>query len=406
MTITPSAVPTRTSAVTARSNNAAATVPAAFGEPAPSAHGSPSPDPDRPVLDRSVRLDEDALHILDRRVFPHCESWVVARSDTEVAEAIRNMVTQSSGPTYAALAALVLTARRHTADDPQRAVAAVRLAGIRLIAARPTNNSVRDAVTAVLADLLGVAEHADTPQIVGIVERGAARQDESYRERSRALAEHAVTLLDDGAHILTHCWMDTYLIELVRAARRAGKRFRNAATETRPYLQGARLTAHTLAEMGQQVTLVTDGMAAAVLSPHGTLGRIDALVTAADRVSMDGHVFNKVGTLGAAVAAHAFGVPYYALIQAPDPRAPTAADVVVEERDGAEILYTQGMRTASPLVSRAHYPAFDVTPPRYTTFVVTDRGPFAPTAMADYFGQDGSVHGGRPAPGAGRKAAA
>ena len=384
MTLTPSADPTRI----------------------PGRHDSQNPVPGSPVLDRSVRLDGDALRILDRRVFPHRESWVVARSDTETAEAIRRMVTQSSGPTYAALAALVLTVRRHAAGDPRHAVAAVRSAGDRLIAARPTNNSVRDAVTAVLADLADVAEDADTPQIVAVVERGAARQDESYRERSRALAEHAVALLDDGARILTHCWMDTYLIELVRAAHRAGKRFRYVATETRPYQQGARLTAHTLAEMGQEVTLVTDGMAAAVLSPHSTLGRIDALVTAADRVSMDGHVFNKVGTLGAAVAAHAFGVPYFALIQAPDPQAPTVADVVVEERDGTEVLYTQGVRTASPLVDRAYYPAFDVTPPRYTTLVVTDRGPFAPTAMAGYFDQDGPMHGGRPAPGAERKTAA
>src|SRR5690606_814790 len=160
-----------------------------------------------------------------------------------------------------------------------------------------------------------------------------------YRERSRALAAHTVALLDDGARILTHCWMDTYLIELVRAADDAGKRFRWVATETRPYLQGARLTAHTLAEMGQDVTLVTDAMAAAVLSPHSSLGRVDALVTAADRVSMDGHVFNKVGTLGHAVAAHAFGVPFYVLVQAPDRQAPTAADVVVEERDPDEVFH-------------------------------------------------------------------
>jgi methylthioribose-1-phosphate isomerase len=338
-----------------------------------------------PVLDRSVRLEDDAVLILDRRVFPHRVEWVAARTDAEIADAIRRMVTQSLGPGYAAAAGLALVARQQAGAAPAAARAALRMAGARLAAARPTNNIVRDIVAAVAARLEALPADADTALIAATAERAAADQDEYYRARSRTLAQHAVVPLDDGARILTHCWMDTYLIELVRAADRAGKRFRYVATETRPYLQGARLTAHTLAEMGQDVTLVTDGMVAMALSPYSTLGAVDALVTAADRVSMDGHVFNKVGTLGAAVAAHAFKVPYYALIHAPDPQAPTAADVIVEERDGAEVLSTQGVRTASPLVLRGHYPAFDVTPPRFVSRIVTDRGPFEPSRVAGYW---------------------
>ena len=93
-----------------------------------------------------------------------------------------------------------------------------------------------------------------------------------------------------------------------------GKRLRFVCTETRPYLQGARLTAETLGEMGVDTTLITDGMGAAVMST----GDVDVLLTAADRVTMDGHVVNKVGTLGLAVAAHAFDVPFLAMVQAPD----------------------------------------------------------------------------------------
>jgi methylthioribose-1-phosphate isomerase len=227
-----------------------------------------------------------------------------------------------------------------------------------------------------------------------LVEREADAQARYFRRRCTLLGQHAADLLEDGALLLTHCWMDTYLIEFVRAAHRAGKRFRYVATETRPYLQGARLTAHTLAEMGQEITLITDGMVAAVLSPYSALGRVDALVTAADRVSMDGHVFNKVGTLGAAVAAHAFDVPYYVLIQAPDPLSPTAKDVVVEQRDGEEVLSVQGVRTASPLVARGYYPAFDVTPPQYVTRIVTDRGAYAADAVSGYFDAGGDARGG------------
>lgn len=341
-----------------------------------------------PILDDSVRLEDDAVRILDRRDFPHRVEWVTARSAAEVAAAIREMVTQSSGPTYAACAGLALTARQVVAASPAAARAALVAAGEVLVAARPTNNSVRDAVTDVLSQIADLPADASTAETVSAAESAAHARAQSYRDRSRSLAEHAVALLPDGSRLLTHCWMDTYIIELVRAAERAGKRYSYVATETRPYLQGARLTAHTLAEMGQDVTLITDGMVAAVLSPHSTLGRIDALVTAADRVSMDGHVFNKVGTLGAAVAARAFDVPYYALIQAPDPQAPTASDVIVEERDGDEVLHTLTARTASSLVTRGHYPAFDVTPPRFTTLIVTDRGPFEPASVADYYQQE------------------
>jgi len=362
-----------------------------------------------PLLEGSVRLESDAVLILDRRVFPHQVAWVAARSAEEVADAMRRMVTQSTGPIFAALAGLSLTARQHAAgagpgyrSGSVGAVAsAVRRAGALLAGARPTNNSVGDVVRAVLGALDAALAQAradgdaggDGAGVAAAVQRAAEEQAAFFRRRCRALGEHAAALVPDGALLLTHCWMDTYLIEFVRAAARAGKRYRYVATETRPYLQGARLTAHTLAEMGQEVTLITDGMAAAVLGPGSALGRVEALVTAADRVSMDGHVFNKVGTLGAALAASAFGVPYYALIQAPDPLSPTAGDVVVEQRDGAEVLGVAGVRTASPLVARGYYPAFDVTPPRFVTRIVTDRGAFEAARVAEYFdGGRGPAH--------------
>jgi methylthioribose-1-phosphate isomerase len=207
--------------------------------------------------------------------------------------------------------------------------------------------------------------------LVAAVAEGARAGDERYRSRSAALGRHTAELLPDKATVLTHCWADLYLVELVRAA--AGKDLAFICTETRPYLQGARLTAETLAEMGADTTVITDGMGAAVLSG----GTVDALVTAADRVTMDGHVVNKIGTLGLAVAAHAFGVPFHAMVQAPDRLAPTAADVPIEYRDGTEIVNRPGIRGL--------YPAFDITPPRFVSTVVTDRGPFDPRQLADYY---------------------
>jgi methylthioribose-1-phosphate isomerase len=338
-----------------------------------------------PALDDSVRVENGVVRILDRRVFPESVSWVTANDAEEVAAAIAAMVTQSSGPLFAAYAGLEMTALQVAGLTPDAARERMRAAGSAIQDARPTNNHPREAVSRVLAAIEGVSS---TRELVDAAIEAARSGAEHYRTRSHRLGVETAALLPDGARILTHCWMDTYLVEFVRAAREAGKRFDWVATETRPYLQGARLTAHTLAEFGEHVTLITDGMGAAALAPGSSIGPIDALVTAADRVSLDGSVVNKVGTLGLAVAASAFEVPFYALVQAPDPDAPTAADIVIEERDPAEVLHTLGRRTASGLVTEAWYPAFDVTPGRFVTRIVTDRGSFEPQRVGEYFAGD------------------
>jgi methylthioribose-1-phosphate isomerase len=331
-----------------------------------------------------VRLDADAVRILDRRVFPHDEAWVEARTVEQVTAAIAEVATDGAGSLYAALAGMVLVARQHSAHRPGYLLAALRQAASRLTAARPTNNLVRDGVADLMVDLRELIDRGGTSAIVARVEDSAARLDRRYRERARAVGWQMAALLDDGARVLTYGWMDTHLMALVRASGEAGKTFRYVVAETRPYLQGARLTAHTLAEMGQPVTLITDGMIATVLGPLSTTGRITALLTAADRVCMDGHVVHTVGVLGAAMAAHAADVPYYVLANAPDRRAPTAADVLMEERDGDEVLTTLGERTASPLVHAGYYPAFDVVVPQFVHRVVTDQGPLAPKELIGY----------------------
>jgi len=332
-----------------------------------------------PVLANSVRLADDGVHVLDRRNFPFERTWVRCTTVEDVAKAIEDMVTQSSGPYFAVLWGLVLAAREAAALDAADARAHLGRAAARLESTRRTNNHLRKAVAAVLT-AVDAAGPTTGVALEAAALAGAKAGDERYRSRSRALGTSTAALLADDACVMTHCWADLYLTETVHAAHRAGKRLRFICTETRPYLQGARLTAETLAEMGVDTTVITDGMGAAVLSS----GEVDALITAGDRVTMDGHVVNKIGTLGLAVAATAFDVPFHALVQAPDRLAPTAADVPIEYRPGDEVLSTLGRRTASDRV-RGLYPAFDITPPRFVTSVVTDRGVFAPTALADYY---------------------
>lgn len=340
-----------------------------------------SGDPD---LANSVRLTEDSVELLDRRVFPFERVWVRCRTVEEVAKAIEQMVTQSSGPYFAALWAMVLAAREAASLDATSARTALDRAAHRLIASRPTNNHLAKAVAIVLSEVDSVSARAGA-DLVAAALAGARAGDKRYRARCRALGEYTADLLPDDARVLTHCWADLYLIETVAAARRRARSLSFFCTETRPYLQGARLTAETLAEMGVPTTLVTDGMGGSLFSQ----GLVDALVTAADRVSMDGCVINKVGTLQLAVTATAFGVPFHAQVQAPDRTAPTAEDVPIEYRDGDEVLRTLGRRTASDRV-RGLYPAFDITPPEFVTTVVTDRGAFRPDELARYYAEERS----------------
>jgi methylthioribose-1-phosphate isomerase len=335
----------------------------------------------RPVLWDSVRPTESGVRILDRRVYPFERRWVDCATVEDVAVAIERMVTQSSGPLFATTAGMALAARDAVGLAPEAAAEHLRSAGRRLVATRPTNNAIRDAVAAILkATVDGPLAGLDGTELKAEVERAAREHDEAYRARSMALGTHAASVLPDGTRVLTHCWADFYLMATVEAARRDGKDLEFVCTETRPYLQGARLTAATLVEYGYTPTVVTDGMVPAALSA----GLADVALTAADRVTLDGHVVNKVGTLAVALAAREFGVPFYALVQAPDRQAATAGDVELEQRDGDDVLHTLGVRTAAH-GTRGFYPAFDTTPPRLVTRIVTERGIFEPERVADHY---------------------
>lgn len=340
--------------------------------------------PSAAALDSSVVLDGDVVRILDRRVFPAQQNWVTAHTPAEVAGAIRDMVTQSSGPLYAACVGMALAAHQAAGLGVDAARAALVEAARLLAHARPTNAHPRDAVARILA---AAASASTTAALVDAVIAEAEAVESDYRQASLQIGRATLSLLPERARILTHCWADAYLFGLVAAAAEQGRTIEWVATETRPYLQGARLTAHSLRELGQRVTLITDGMAAAALaSPNGVgNGPIDAAVTAADRVSMDGCVVNKVGTLAVAAGAHAAGIPYYSMIEAPDPSTPTGADILIEDRDPNEVLEVLGDRVASPLVTEAWYPAFDLTPARLVTRIATAHGVFAPDRVADHF---------------------
>jgi methylthioribose-1-phosphate isomerase len=194
----------------------------------------------------------------------------------------------------------------------------------------------------------------------------------------RAMGARGAELVPDDATVLTHCNAGALAtggygtaLGVIRAAREAGKRVRVLADETRPYLQGARLTAWELARDGVPVEVITDGMAAHFFAR----GAIDFVVVGADRVARNGDVANKIGTYGIACLARVHDRPF--MVAAPsstlDPKTATGADIVIEERSSDEVVRIGGARIAPEGVTARH-PAFDVTPARLVTSLVTERG--------------------------------
>jgi len=325
-----------------------------------------------------ARYEKGHVYILDRRIYPFETHFVHCRTYEDVAVAIEDMVTQSYGPALAASYGMAQAAHQSAKGSGERIEAELEKACARLIATRPTNNLIRLKVEHLLdTGKLALNRGEDVEQaLLKEIESDLARGD----ERSSALGNFAAGLIRDGDTILTHCWPDSSIVYTAMTALNQGKKLKAFCTETRPYLQGARLTADALAEMGVDTTVITDNMPAALMSR----GMIDSFFAGSDRVTMSGHVINKIGTLQVAICAHTFGVPFYAFIYGPDQEALTPEDVTIEERDPNEVLYCLGKRTATPR-AKGYYPAFDITPPQYVSALVTDRGIFSPYTAGDYY---------------------
>lgn len=327
-----------------------------------------------PTLHReSVILAEDCVKILDRRVFPFEKRFEVCKTVGEVADAIASMVTQSNGPFYAAGAAMVLSARLAESLAPAHRIKMLEDDAARLVKTRPTNNNISSAVAFAVRF---AKESVDNNGFALEIENAVRADWTARREALATVGQYAASLIQDGDRVMTYCWSEGAIMETMASALRSNKRITLICPETRPYLQGSRLTAHSALEMGIDAVVITDGMCAHAMA----VGRANILMTAADRVTASGHVINKVGTLNAAIAARHFGVPYFATVLEPDLAALRPEDVCMEERDPEEVLHSLGHRTASPL-AKGWYPAFDVTPPELVSAIVTRHGIFAPRAL-------------------------
>jgi len=316
--------------------------------------------------------------ILDRRAYPAREEFVRCITYHEVAQAIADMVTQSGGPWLAAALGMVCAAREAKNHPPARAKERLNQAADVLIHARPTTSSNMEIhIRRILKKALDALERDEDAEAITF-EYVRKNLDNRYRN-SRKMAMFAVDLLPDEITILTQCYAETLIGFLLLVSQERGKKVSLICPETRPYLQGARLTASVACDMGVPVTVITDNMPAYILSK----GMAQVFISAADIITMDGYVVNKIGTFQIALAAHFHGIPYFALGM-PSARYPTLKEVAIEERNPEEVLHAMGIRTVKTGV-RGYYPAFDITPPGLVSAVITPKGVFAPCDMKRYF---------------------
>ncbi|MCC6955619.1 MAG: S-methyl-5-thioribose-1-phosphate isomerase [Anaerolineales bacterium] len=326
-----------------------------------------------------ARYEDGVVVIGDRRKYPFEKAFVRCADVECVARAIEEMVTQGGGPSNAALYALAMAARQAAGNPAARQREILEAARQRLVRTRPTNTALaRRLEKAMEVVETCLAEGGDVEAtLLHWIEQ---MRDTNYKNYAVA-GELGASLIDDGDGILTMCFAETSFLLALALAKKAGKHMQVFTPETRPYLQGARLTAPSVHELGIKVQIIGDNMPAYVLSQ----GKVQKYFTAADLVTLDGHVVNKVGTFQNAIAANYHGVPYFVFSWGPDKFKPDRASIEIEERDPAEMRNCRGAATTSAEID-AYYPAFDITPPHLVAGVITQYGILSPYDLQRFFG--------------------
>ncbi len=307
----------------------------------------------------TLRWSGDALELLDQRLLPERTEYVTCRSASEVAGAIRDMVVRGAPAIGCAAAFGIALDARRGADlsAAHEALAQSRPTAVNLFWALARMKKVRGA------------------QAIEAEARAIYEEDLAV---NRAIGAQGARLIQDGARIMTHCNTGALAtaghgtaLGVIRSAHELGRKLTVIANETRPYLQGARLTAWECVQEGIPVTLVTDSMAGFLMSR----GEVDLVIVGADRIASNGDVANKIGTYTLAVLAKRHGLPFY--VAAPrstfDPKMADGTAIPIEERAPDEVTGYRGVRWA-PRGIAVRNPAFDVTPAELITGLICEKG--------------------------------
>jgi methylthioribose-1-phosphate isomerase len=321
----------------------------------------------------TIEWTREGVVMIDQTRLPHETAFVTCRSYTEVADAIRNMVIRGAPAIGVAAAMGIALGALHSENlDAEMPTICDSLAKT-----RPTAVNLFWAIDR-MRDLYFSLHGASTDEI----RTRLIAEAQSIREQdiaiNQAIGRNGAPLVPDGKTVLTHCNAGALAtagygtaLGVIRAAVSMGKKIDVFADETRPFLQGARLTAWELQRDGIETTLITDSMAGHFLKS----GRIGCVVVGADRIAANGDVANKVGTYGVAVLAKENNVPFYvaAPVSTLDLSLGSGDSIPIEERAALEVTHVRGVPVAPEGILVAN-PAFDVTPNRYISAIITERG--------------------------------
>ncbi len=327
---------------------------------------------------KTIHWNDGVVELLDQTRLPHVTETVTCRTYQDIGRAITTMQVRGAPAIgVAAAMGLALAAQASTAAETAQLIAELKVAADELRATRPTAVNLAWA----LQRMLTVAEEKahigadDLKRYLVLEAQVIAREDV---EINQAIGRHGAALIQDGMNILTHCSTGALAtvdygtaLGVIRTAHEQGKKIHVWVDETRPRLQGARLNAWELKQLGIPFTLISDNMAAHFMQR----GQVDLVITGADRIAANGDTANKIGTYGLSVLAHAHGIPFYiaAPLSTVDPEMPTGDLIPIEDRDPREVTEIDGHRVAPAEVMVAN-PCFDVTPAKYIHGIVTERG--------------------------------
>ncbi len=336
-------------------------------------------------LPETIRWTAEGIRTLDQSRLPTEERHELHRTVETLADAITTLRIRGA-PLLGVAGAMgvALAGREARGEGRGAALTLVRSAGATLGATRPTAVNLRWAIDRMLAR--AEATSGDGDALAAALEAEAHAIHAEDQAMCAAIGRHGLAVVADGATVMTHCnagalcasGIGTALAP-VYAAREAGRTVRVIVNETRPVLQGSRLTAWELTQSGVPCTLIADNMAASRLRQ----GDVSCVIVGADRVAANGDTANKIGTYGLAIAARAHGVPFY--VAAPrstlDPATPDGSRIPIEECNADEVTHHGGRRLAPEHIA-VWNPAFDVTPAALITGFITDEGLFPPPGHA------------------------
>ena len=329
-----------------------------------------------PTIDR----EGDVVVMIDQRKLPAQEVYVRCRTAAEVARAIKTMVIRGA-PAIGVAAAwgIAVGMRRSTATGTQKFAAEFQKTCELMAATRPTAVNLFWAIER-MKRRFGEAVQAgnSVEQLKDRLDREAQQIHDEDLASCRAMGAFGAEVVPADAHILTHCNAGALAtagygtaLGVIRGAVEAGKTVAVFADETRPFLQGARLTAWELVRDGIDTTIITDNMSASLMGQ----GKVNFVVVGADRIAANGDTANKIGTYGVAVLAREHDIPFYvaAPLSTIDLRTPDGAHIPIEERNAREVTHV-GASQVAPTGAKVWNPAFDVTPHRFIAGIITEKG--------------------------------